>query len=246
MNLRDLFIIREEADHKDRGRAADATQEIEHALRSNKHGPIIGSGKTSDGISAELDLGELLKDHTLEGLTLAFVLVDRKSSLFNEDTGGVFIAPTEDESQGRIELYTRLVEDRRVSPDKWKKFVQVNARQLFDDRKSIFVHEFIHFLDEKRVGFDEYNPQNDSEYFNDSREFTAYIQQAFTRIENELLQNNNSPILKAAKQGEDGFRTTALKALNKQFVQHLNPEMRKKLEDNIEQLRKYVLSKYGE
>lgn len=238
-------IFREGADDaKYRQRALDTGRKLAAALGKLKPTDLDfpKAGKTITSV----DLGELLKDPELEDLQVWFVARDENE---NASRRGVFVNKVKSGAK-RIELYYDIPHDAmaKVTPDVWKSIVLKKAPQMFDQLNEIFWHEFVHYMDMKRMGpssqraaFAKVNAlggvSNPKKYFNDPVEYNAFVQQGLTRVEDHLSKVGSwVDAQKLIGKNPTEFYRLVLRVLSPGMKQVLDDKFKNKLKKRVAQM----------
>lgn len=247
VKLIEVFTITEDSSSaRDRGLAYDVYARVQEKMNARKHASIIKSKKGHEGVEAFFDVGKLVGDESLVGLTLSFDFIDNTTPSFAEDVGALFNPPPRNSTgdQGIITIYVRNIEGTRTSHEKWKQQVVLRGAEILKEEQQLFVHEFVHYLDQKNEGYDDYHQDGDEKYYNDPREVTAHLQQSFTALENKLLSGDGDAIINVAEKGKDSFLNAFKKRIS--GSRFMNKENMKTFETKVEEFRNYILKKYGE
>lgn len=130
----------------------------------------------------------------------------------------------------------------------------------------VFVHEFIHYLDNERGGGFLLNPKTkgskehlkgggESSYYNDPGEFNAYYQEGARSVEavvRSAMDMRRSSVgrqkvinsMLGGMKSAQSFSRAALKRFNQDFVGNLNPKYRKKLMARLAGLYSHLKKTY--
>lgn len=183
-------------DAKFRQRAQDAFQKLLQVLPSKKDSWEQGAERGTR-IDAKLRLGEVLDDKDMGDLVLTLSLERGHMSHYGgfrqkpEPTLEFFVDP---ESLGM-----KSWQARELKADSWKKLVQEKGSEILRKIGTTFVHEFVHYMDWKRMGSragdvftktadsqrssdkDEY--ERNIDYHNSPLEFNAFFQEGIANLE---------------------------------------------------------------
>jgi hypothetical protein len=112
-----------------------------------------------------------------------------------------------------------------------------------------FVHEFIHYLDEKRTGLQggsvkKFDSGDVKKYFNDPGEYNAYYQEALNTIENIISNRTFGERLIATEWSTlDKFTDYVFDLMEVDFVANLEPKYRKKVLKRLSRFYSEKISK---
>jgi hypothetical protein len=245
-------IFREGADDaKYRQRALDTSRKLEAALKHIKASDLEFPKPGQQIVS--LNLGEFLKDPELNDLDLFFVARDESE---NATRRGAFLNKVKSGGK-RIELYVDVPDlVMNLAPEKWKNIVVTNASKILDRSKDIFWHEFVHYMDMKRMSPASQKAsfkktaalggtKNPGAYFNDPVEFNAFTQQGLTRVEDHLSKlGSKAEVQKLIGKDANEFYKLVLKVLSPGMKQNLNDKFKNKLKKRVAQMWDHTMARF--
>lgn len=144
------------------------------------------------------------------------------------------------------------VPSRTTDAEKHVENVRLFVPSFLEKNRSSYVHEFIHFLDRRRLKgkikrISSTLRAGAEKYFNQPLELNAYIQQAFDSIEEsiadlELTRDDARVVMGGSPQA----LAREIESQTKEFVDALTPENRKKFLKRVAQLWDDVLARFPE
>lgn len=120
--------------------------------------------------------------------------------------------------------------------------IEPNNDKYIDTRlnKNLFIHEFIHYLDEKRYGKNKKKTktidlETFEDYYNTPEEFNAYYQEGAYALRNFFKKDGFVPdeIKQEKIKNFYSFKKLALKFFDEHFVKELNKKFKKKLNKRL-------------
>jgi hypothetical protein len=231
-------------DAKFRQRALDVQRRVLEALRDTKPNEL-DVPKPGKNI-ASVNVGEVLGDPDLMDLELWFVMRD---SSIPASRRAIFIgSKTRDEK--RIEIYVDVPPNVQadMTSDVWKRIISKNGVKVFERTKEYFWHEFVHYMDFKRMSptsraksFGKASKlgggANPTKYFRDPVEFNAFVQQGLSRVEDHLKDaRTKADAEKLIGKSVNDFYKLMLSVLTPGFAKNLDDRFKNKLKKRVAQM----------
>lgn len=227
-------------DAKFRKRAQDVFQKLLQVLPSKKNDWYAGAERGTR-IDAKLHLGEVLGDQELGDLNLTLSLERGHMSHYGgfrqkpEPTIEFFVEPED--------IGLKQWQARELKPDSWKKLVQDRGAEILKGVQTTFIHEFIHYMDWKRMGDradavftktadsqrsgDKDEFERNIDYHNSPLEFNAFFQEGVANIENYIRNLPGDQRLKAAEKllgkSPNEFYQRVVQAAEERAGSHFKP-----------------------
>lgn len=181
------------------------------------------------------DESEFVKDtrgktHTLKGVKFNINQLDKNYDLDILLVNAIGKGSNHhyDKNANRIVFFILTQTESPIDFDNNSYLARLRFNSWVDE--NIFIHEFIHFLDENRYS-DTYSfstPKNDDEYYNSAEEYNAYSQE----IINQAIKNKT----KLIGLSFDFFLKKTLKFGREEFIANLNGDYMKKLKIRLYKL----------
>lgn len=241
--------IFEEASN-DRSEALRVFRVVSDALRSVQLNQLVVP--KADKPVTLVDLEELSGDPALNDVVLRFVADFGK----NEKSGiGSFA-----QSGGKDIISLRVLvpsEKSKLKGDEWKIIVKRNAEKIFKRSMEVFIHEFTHLSDLRKMGkrgsdvlkkTKNVSSKSDSKYYNTSMEFNAYVQAGLAKIQDFVETKKNLSKEKLEKiigKTPDEFLKLVLQVVEKNFADQLNDKNRKKIKKRTASMWKELMDSTG-
>lgn len=244
-------------DQQFRQRAIDVGRRVQVALRNIPTAKLgVSKGPEKNVV---VNVGELLDDPELGDLDIHFVKKIEPGTTTTKklDRRAQFKGGTKSDPNRRIEIYVELPAAiiNKLTPEKWKGLVALHGEKIMDRAKELFWHEFIHYMDHKRIHPED--PKKRSQvfkqkgtdpksYFNNPLELNAFIQQGLSRVENHLTSvGSRAEAEKIIGKSADEFYKTMLKLLSPGFAKNLNDQNKNKLKKRVAQMWTDTMKRFG-
>ena len=256
MNVLDKYfqIFREGSeDQKFRQRALDVFKRVLEDLRTLKT-TDLDTPKAGKNI-VSLKVGETLDDADLDDLHIWFVMRDDSIPV---NRRAMFVGSSKTDYR-RIEIYVDVPSTMvpRMTPEIWKRVIAKNGAKVFERVQEIFWHEFVHYMDFKRM-----HPVSRSKafgktknlkgvadpgkYFNDPIELNAFIQQGLGRVQNHLANaGSKEEVEKVIGKSPNDFYRLMLKVLSPGFAKNLTDRNKNKLKKRVAQMWTDTMKRFG-
>lgn len=244
--LEKYFAIFEgESDAGFRQRAQTALKAIQAALKRGAKPDVF----TGPAPVASFDLGQLLKDPDMKTSRLEFVpgQKSREAAFVPETQTLRFFVDTRKLFQ---------VDPSELNPESWKTLVTKYGSDILGRMEQAFIHEFIHYMDWKRIHPDDEKKRSkvfssvpssktggDAAYFNNPLELNAHIQASLSKIETYLASQPPEKVKKILGGSADSFYKNVTAAMPKRMLKSLDDKSINKLKKRIAQAYQDITKK---
>lgn len=252
--LDSYFKIFEGADdQKFRKQGLEVSSKLQKALQNIKPTDLDKPKPGTNVVS--VNVGELLKNDELKDLNLWFQA--RSDSSGQTVRGGFLSSPSKGTS--RIVLFVDVPEDvvSKLTDDVWAKIISKQGATVLSRSEEIFWHEFIHYMDYKRMSPDSRKKafqragalggknKNVSKYYNNPVETNAFIQQGLSRIENHLsAAKDKGAVQKLIGTSANDFYKRVTKVLSPGVFKNMDDKNKAKLKKRVAQMWNDVMKRF--
>lgn len=236
-------IVEGAEDSHHRQLARDAFKRISSELEHSSN--VKWTRKPGPHSALSVNVGELLKTPDYRMLTLTFANTPAKANARLRTKGtelaDIFLDIKVQDKTGKLH--------GDIPIDRWELSVKKLASKMLQRKKDEFVHEFIHFLDWRRMGKNApraiagVDSSSPASYYNSHLEQNAYIQQGLSAIEDYLDGKDAKEVKDLIGPSANEFMKRVLNVLPEEFVAHMNGDTRKRLAKRVTQAYNDITNK---
>lgn len=233
IKFKEILKETEFSDRKQRDAAVNVYYFILDYIQKNGEKSFSSLGQNSWKISSE-DIKDLSDNYNF---ILTFDLVKNKKHRGGFQRGVKII---DKRTKTKIKIF--------VEKSKYSGSYDEKLLRAFKDKRRIFIHEFTHYLDSKRIPPSDksYTKETDKDYFNDPRELNAYYQEAVGELMSRMKFNPDYLNDKAEEwESFVDFKDWFFKNMvDEHFVNHISDENEKSFIKRLYRFYSQTLSKF--
>ncbi len=237
-------------DEKYRAIAMDLYKRLLERFRTIKDSDLKTTKASEPSVT--MNVGELLNDTGHGDLDMAFVGVKEWKG---EGTNGK-MSPIGADGKALMTLYVGVPAEAlpKLKAKEWQKVMKKNVRMVFSRMREVFWHEYVHFMDLKRMAPKsrksayansiKASQAGDSSYFRDPLEYNAFVQQGLMKIDEFLSGVKSAGEAKKVLGGSPSkFYQMVLKVIPYKMQQAMTDEYKNKLKKRVAQMWTSTMSR---